>query len=96
MRAAGKMTALAALFPSLRDAPGLSPWDPRRLDAWATVAPNEAARHAARFVLGVFDDCEPWACGRFDVLRAVRAWDDEHRRAFAGWAILPWFAVDDT
>jgi hypothetical protein len=31
-----RIEQLAHSFPSLREAPGVSPWDPELLDGWAT------------------------------------------------------------
>ena len=29
--------------------------------------------------------------GRFDLMEAVRIWDDDHRRVFLAWAEAPWW-----
>jgi hypothetical protein len=50
-----RMTELARLFPTLRRADGLAPWDPHKLDAWAcSGAPCHGGLHAARFMLAVW------------------------------------------
>jgi hypothetical protein len=83
-----KMSALAKSFPTLEDAPGVEPWDPAGLNRWASgPAPSSGARHAARFVLSVWN----WN-NRFDVHSAIRVWDDRHVAAFAAWALKPWYA----
>ncbi len=87
-----KMLELARAFPSLHDCP-LVRWDAATFDDWATDAcDDDAARHAARFVLSLWNDAWPWRVGRFDVTRAVRKWDDEHRAVVIGWTREPWWA----
>ena len=74
-----RMLELARAFPSLRDCP-LVRWDAATFDDWATEnVDDDAARHAARFVLSLWNDTWPWRVGRFDVTRAVRKWDDDLR-----------------
>jgi hypothetical protein len=86
-----KLQHLAQAFPTLRNAPGVLPWEPERLDAWASSASTtETARHAARFVLTVCDEDGSWLAGSFNVVSALAAWDAEHRRAFFAWATDPW------
>lgn len=83
---AERMTALASRFPSLQRAPGVRPFDPERLDAWAAgPAPSSGAVHAARFVLSVFNARAEWSCGPFSCALAHGTWDREHREAFAAW-----------
>jgi len=73
-------------FPSLRDAEGLRPWNPRVLDWWASRPGRDAAAvHAARFVLGCYCSARTWSCGRFDLFEAERAWDREARLVFLEW-----------
>ncbi|MCU1277093.1 MAG: hypothetical protein JWM53_639 [bacterium] len=56
----GAMTRLAKLFPSLRDAPGLDPWDALKLLDWLCSAAATSGNTAAGlFVLGVWND-EDW------------------------------------
>ncbi len=84
---------LCQLFPCLaRTTPirqGL--WDPNDLDAWAVKA-SAGEKHAARFVLTVWNQYEDWQCGKFNVFDAVVSWDDMHREAFLVWVRDPWFA----
>lgn len=87
-----RMATLAQSFPTLRDAPGIQPWDPERLDTWAVgPAPGHGAFCAARFVLAVWNSTDEWQCGTFDVMEALACWDREHRAAFLEWAREPWW-----
>ena len=84
--------ALAKSLPVLAQADGIEPFDPAALDAWAVAAEQDgriAALFSARFVLHVFDCRRKWACGRFDLMPAMRAWDDLHQAAFRAWAAHP-------
>jgi len=70
-----KMTALAQSFPTLEIAPGVEPFDPDRLDEWASSgAPSHGALYAARFILAV------WAgrAGRMGKARKSRKKDGWH------------------
>ncbi len=50
----GAMTRLAKMFPTLREADGVEPWDAMRLLEWLCgPAPGTGARWAGLFVLGV-------------------------------------------
>jgi hypothetical protein len=60
------MERLCALFPTLRGVPGTSPWDAMHLLTWLVTseAPTSGSRHAAKFVLQVWnsgDDWQEWA-----------------------------------
>ncbi len=84
------MTDLARSFPGLQRALGIEPWDAAKLDIWACCpAPNNQARHTARFVLSVWNHQFEWRCGWFDIHLALSKWDDKHRKAFADWAVKP-------
>ncbi len=63
--AESKISALAAQFPSLKTAPGVSPWDPDALNAWAATPahPGDQARWAARFILNLWDPSRGWSAG---------------------------------
>jgi hypothetical protein len=88
-----RIEKLAAAFPSLRPAPGASPWDPLRLDAWAATSdPSDGERISAQFILAVWNPDEEWRSGRFDLMEAFAGWDQRHHAAFLGWAIAPWWA----
>lgn len=90
-RAAAKVAALAALFPALTGAPGVSPWDALALNLWACRGASHGEQLAARFVLTVWNQHEAWECGRFDVMEALSVWDDKNRAAFLTWARQPWW-----
>ncbi len=74
---------IAESFPSLAVADGVSPWNPNRLDVWASeFGRADDAVHAARFLLRLWNlNCD-WECGRFDAQVAIRIWDRVHRRVF--------------
>jgi len=87
-----RLTALAQSFPALKEADGIAPFEPRILEKWTgSPACNELARHAACLVLNVYNPRTPWRLGRFDVLKAMRTWDDAHRAAFLAWVQEPFF-----
>lgn len=84
------LSLLARSFPSLEEAPGTEPWDPRRLVAWLNdPTRTDQAWWSGCFVLGVAEPDTDWTsfglrrAGRFDVFRAAGAWDARHREAFA-------------
>ena len=91
-----RMTALALSFPELARrgrgvAPGVDPWDPAALEAWARGPdPCTGALAAARFVLGVWNVRAKRRCGPF-ALADFGAWDRPHREAFLVWAQAPWW-----
>lgn len=94
-RKLAKMSKLAQSFPSLVNAPGVSPWDQHKLDAWAAEPISHGERCTAQFILSVWgqtsiQDC-PWKCGPFDFFEAFRVWDDAHRAAFTAWTREPWW-----
>lgn len=87
----GHFASLCWSFPGLHDAPGIEPWQPAELDAWA-LGPNRTAgsRHAAAFVLALWAPA-PWRVGPFDAIEAMKVWDETERAAFAAWARDPWW-----
>lgn len=90
-----KISALAMSFPSLRRADGVNPWDADRLDEWGAGPRSHGERCAARFVLavwsgGLIEEC-PWKSGPFDMVDAVKTWDESHHRAFVSWVRDPWW-----
>jgi hypothetical protein len=87
-----RMTLLAETFPTLKNAPGVDPWEPHELNRWALGPRSPGERWAARFVLNLWNQSEDWECGSFDVFEALARWDNAHRRAFAMWALNPWWA----
>ncbi len=87
-----RMTGLARGFPAMRGAPGIDPWRPGELDRWAAGPASHGERHAARFLLAVWDPSTAWEAGRFDAMEALRVWDPAHRAAYLAWADDPWWA----
>lgn len=86
------MSDLAAGFPTLERAPGVRPFDPEALDAWAAgPVPGAGALHAARFMLTLWNNRVAWSAGPFDAVEALAAWDQAHRAAFLRWARSPWW-----
>jgi hypothetical protein len=87
-----KIQQLVNAFPTLRNAGGIEPWNPHEFDGWACGgAAGDGAKHAARFVLAVWDNAGGWRCGQFDVVEAFSVWDPTHRSAFLAWANDPWW-----
>lgn len=87
-----KVTALARAFPSMATAPHVRLWDANRFDRWTAETPLSHGEFVtARFLLAVWNPGHAWACGRFDLMEAVRIWDDDHRRVFLAWAEAPWW-----
>lgn len=69
---------------------GWSPWELERFAFSEDESP--AARHAARFILGVWSRTRLRACGPFLLHEAVAAWDDDHKAPFMKWVRDPWWA----
>jgi hypothetical protein len=87
-----KMSKFASSFHSLRKAPGVALWDADTLDKWVTETPiSDGERVTARFVLAVWDPNHDWRCGKFDLMEALRIWDEDHHRAFLTWVQEPWW-----
>lgn len=61
--AAERMRRLCRAFPSLRGVPGADPWDAMHLLAWLCTsgAVTTGSRHAAKFVLQVWNNSTDWA-----------------------------------
>lgn len=82
----GKMTRLCRMFPSLREARGIDPWDLDRFVLWVLEVPsNRAAVFAARFVISV--QCTNPEFSWIDVLM------EEARKARPGRSQLLWDGV---
>ena len=93
MTAGERMAALARSFPTLSGADGVEPFDPEALDLWACgPVPGNSAKHAARFVLSVWDAGADWQCGPFNLARAAGTWDGRHLTALRAWLADPWLA----
>jgi hypothetical protein len=87
-----KMTTFAKSFPSMAKASGVALWDAHTLDGWAAETPlSHGELVTARFLLAVWDPAREWRCGRFDLMEALRVWDEQHRAAFLAWAEDPWW-----
>jgi hypothetical protein len=85
------MQALANQFPVLENAPGINDWNPEKLDEWAAGKASSGERHAAAFVLRVWNYYNDWKVGQFDVMAALSTWDEENRRPFVEWARKPYW-----
>jgi hypothetical protein len=48
-------------------------------------------KHAARFILEVWNPYDEWPCGKFDWMRAIGVWDEGHRKAFIAWLQDPFY-----
>jgi len=57
-----RMVSLCQRFPTLRTADGTDPWNPDRLLRWLLTsgAPTGGSRHAAKFVLSVWNTSTDW------------------------------------
>ena len=100
-----QMSYLAQLFPTLRAAPGVEPFDAEKLLRWCATSPALTAggAHAIAFLLSVYNPDADWRLEAkergldapdsipFDAVRAMRTWDAPHRRAFLVWAEKPVF-----
>jgi len=95
------MTALAMLFPSVRGAAGVVPWDVRRFVLWLNCRRHDdQAKWAGRFLVGVWSGPD-WRLGpgeggeAFDLVQAVRCWDAEHLKALSTWMEQPFWPSHD-
>lgn len=84
-----RLERLAASFHVLRNAPGVQPWDAEALDRWASTLASSGERHAARFVLSVYNSTARWRCGPFNVALALSTWDSQGWSAFRAWVNAP-------
>lgn len=102
---ADAMTRLCRLFPTLRNAPGVEPWDSIKMLDFACSGASHGALLAARFVLSVWNHATDWNdeahragiltgddhLRRFDVFEALGVWDYPHHEAFLTWARDPFW-----
>jgi hypothetical protein len=103
---AAAMTRLCNLFPSLRNAYGVDPWDSMKMLSFACSGASHGALCAARFVLSVWNTVTDWneeahtagiltdeedRLRRFDVFEALGVWDFEHHKAFLTWVRDPFW-----
>jgi hypothetical protein len=87
-----KMSAFAQTFPSMEKVPGVKLWDANTIDRWAkSPTASHGGLVTARFLLAVWDPEHAWSCGRFELMEALRVWDERHRAAFLNWASNPWW-----
>jgi len=92
-----RMAKLARTFPCMKGNPGvmsnLPPWNAIAVDAWgASGQSSHGERVTAQFLLAVWSPQDSWECGKFDLMEALRVWDESHHRAFLVWASNPWWA----
>lgn len=97
------MSVLAASFPSLAGAPGLAPWDTDTFLPWLCAQERPDTVSAGLFILGVWNAHTDWreiaqewghelrAGGRFNLLSALEAWDEQHRSAAVAWMDAPFW-----
>ena len=72
------------------DKAGAEPFDAELLDAnYAGASHGEKVSIA--FILNVWDPGREWKAGKFDLIDALRIWDDSKRAAFCDWAREPWW-----
>lgn len=84
---------LTQSFPSVCDAPGTTPWDALAFDHWAAQGGlSHGELCTAQFLLSVWDPHGDWTSGTFNIMAALRVWDQTHRTAFLEWATNPWWA----
>jgi hypothetical protein len=86
-----RMTAFALTFHAMRYASGVDPWDADEFDTWGSGPRSHGERVTAQFLLSVYLPGYDWKCGRFDLMEALRIWDEEHHQAFLRWAADPWW-----
>ena len=86
-----RMTELARSFPCLRNAWGVSPFQPEELNRWAASGLSHGERVTAQFILAVWDPSTDWEAGRFDLMEALHVWPETHRVPFLLWARDPWW-----
>jgi hypothetical protein len=85
----GLMTILAESFPSLREAMNGRPFDPQWMEAHVEESADAGSRASAKFVLDVWNAHQPTRQARFDLIEAMRVWDNDHRNAFDEWVNGP-------
>ena len=85
-------TEICRRFPALKNAPGVSPWKPLILDAWAASdAASTGHRAVVRFVLAVWNGSEDtWQVGPFRP-DDLRDFDPASLEVFRAWAENPFW-----
>ncbi len=84
---------MCKLFPDLRNAPGVDPWEPGELDTWAATDPMGAnSKSNVRFILGIWSGsgADYWKVGKFE-LADVTGFDQHGLKAFQEWAEDPFW-----
>ena len=85
----GRIRLLAWSFPALLKAPGVDPWDALALERWAGGLASSGERHAALFVLSVWNRHD-WG-SKFNMAEAMNVWDDQNLKSFKDWVNDPWW-----
>ncbi len=86
-----RMSEMADAFPALRNAPGIFPFEPRKLAAWSRKA-SHGENCAARFVLGVWTGKGMFpGVKAFNFFEAMGVWDKDNRAAFLAWCKEPYW-----
>lgn len=76
----------------MRNAPGVDPFLATEVDRWAAETPlSHGEQVTVHFLLAVWDPNHSWTCGAFNLMEALRVWDQAHREAFLDWAADPWW-----
>ena len=89
-----RMEKFAKSFPSLKEAEGLSPWEPYKLCQWGkSYGKGSTELNAVRFVLWIFNPQLLYPCGRFELWEAMLSFEDGDREAFAQWVKSPWWLL---
>ncbi len=98
------MTRLAQMFPTLREADGVAPWEPEALMRWAVSsgALTSGSAHAVAFLLNVWNSRVDWRevaaevgltdtgeLFAFNCAEAIACWDEAHAAAFLAWCRDP-------
>jgi hypothetical protein len=89
------MTMLAESFPSLRQAMNGRPFDPDWMEHFAEGAMEGNSHWAAMFVLDVWYSDRSVRAPRFNLIQAMRVWDDDHRNALDEWLMSPFYPVPE-
>lgn len=70
--------------------PGTNPFNPDKLDASYHGA-SHGDKMTISFLLNLWDSCQHWKAGKFDVLEALRVWGATERTIFTEWAKKPFW-----
>jgi hypothetical protein len=89
-----KIRQLALMFPCVLSAPGIESWDAERLDSWdASAGPSHGEKCSARFILAVWNPDHEWQSGKFELMEALRIWDQPSHKASLVWVDNPWWGL---